>query len=1831
MRHVARSAGRIASILAIACAIGALSAGTSLAAERRAIVTPGADYPGHDLLTLKGVDLDACQAACLGDDACRAFTFNAAAGWCFLKSDFGDLAAAAGATAGRVVAGGALTPTLERRRLAELDFLDGGLIDEARALVGDIGRRSASGAASFGELRALGATAYRASQFDRAAFAFGGALAIADEEPSAWLDLAGASLGRSPDEWSERQRALRDAGAAAINAYTRAEADDLRAAALAILGEALGRRDLWKQAIRAYRAALAIEENATLRATYDRAVAEHGFRVLSHEVEADSATPQICVRFSDALPVWRPDLADYVTVEGGAGLAVEPQERQICVDGVVHGARYIVRLRGGLPAADGETLPHPVEISVYVRDRAPWVGFAGNGYVLPAGPGASIPISSVNTDAAKATIYRIGDRGIAGAMRDGRFLGQLSAYSAGQIANESGEEVWDGEIGIESTLNQTVTTAIPIAEALPEMKPGAYVITAAPATGAVDQWGPVATQWFIVSDVALTTLSGDDGVHVIARALSDAAPVAGARLRLVAVNNEILGEAITDTAGYARFEPGLARGTGGMAPQTVVAETDADYAFVDLARPAFDLTDRGVAGRPAPGALDAFLTPERGIYRPGETIHLSALVRDQRAFAVAGLPLTLVVERPDGVEYLRELVADGGLGGYVEDVALRSDAMRGSWRIKLHAEPDGPSVAETSVLVEDFEPERLAFDIETDAEAFDPARPVAVSISARYLYGAPAPDLAVEGEVGLRPKDALDAYPGFGFGLAEESVEPTRTPLELDAATDADGLMRFDVALPDPPVSTRPFEAELILRLADTNGRAVERRLARPVVPAGPMLGLRPLFDGDVSEGATARFEAIAVAPDGARTSASGVSWKLERIESDYQWYRTGGRWNYELITNAARVDGGAIDVDADAPAAIAARVDWGRYRLTVQTGGAAPAATSVEFYAGWYRAVSSSDTPDTLQVALDKPAYKAGETARLRLDPRFPGVALVTVMGDRLIAMGAVEVPADGTTVDFPVTEAWGPGAYVTATLYRPMDIEARRMPARALGLTWATVSPGDRALDVSLDVADEMRPRGPMTIPVRIGTLAAGTAAYVTVAAVDVGILNLTNFPTPAPDDWYFGQRRLGMEIRDVYGLLIDRMQGAPGVVRSGGDGGPPGLQAPPPTQKLVAFHSGIATVGADGSASATFDLPDFNGTVRVMAMAWTADGVGHAAKDVIVRDPVVVTASIPRFLAAGDSSRLLVEIDNVAGPAGDYRLSIATGDGIALADADAERTLRLAERERIAVNVPIAGTATGDFDVLVTLASPDGEAWPTGLTLGVRPAGRPVTRRSVVAVAAGGDLTIDAGAVGEFWPGTATVAVSLGGAGPLDVAGILAALDRYPYGCVEQIASRAMPLVYLDEVATTVGIGADAAVRERVEQAIAGVLADQAGSGSFGLWGPQDAGGDLWLDAYVTDFLTRAADNRYTVPALALTLALDSLSNQIAYASDFEKGGEDIAYALYVLARTGRAAIGDLRYYADSRLEAFATPLAKAQVGAAMALYGDRERAERAFAAAMADLDRAEEARGWRRDYGTTLRDEAAVLTLAAETGSDGVDLARLARRIAVNDQRKEYKSTQENAWMLLAAAALIRDSAAGRFAVDGVAVDGPLFRRFAGERVMAAPVTIANRGDDPLSAIVAASGVPLTPEPEGGDGFRIAREVFTPEGEAVDIAAVAQNQRFVVVLTVTADSDEGGNILVVDPVPAGFEIENPDISASGDTSAYGWLSTDYATHTEARTDRFVAALQRRDGDSLEFRVAYSMRAVSPGVFARPAATVEDMYRPERNARTAAGTVEVVGPTR
>ncbi len=1647
-----------------------------------------------------------------------------------------------------------------------------------------------------------------------------------------WLKLAQQLAISTPINDSDGYQIPSKMIGAGLRAYGFARAAPDEAAALLIAGQGFAKRENWRPALLAYKESLKLVETPEVRTTYETMRIDHGFRVADYKVENDANPPRACFEMSEPISRTVTDFTSYFTQEPGPVAAVTADGMRLCVEGLKHGERYTITARQGLPAAVDDTMAKDFSFEFYVKDRNPSVRFASKSYVLPRTGQNGIPVISVNSKEAKLALYRIGDRNLIDSVMGSDFRAQISGYTATDIANQKGSLVWEGTMETASPVNEDITTAFPVDEALGQLAPGLYVMTASPAAIASDDYDNVATQWFVVSDLGLSTMSGKDGLHVSLRSIETALPLANVEVRLIARNNDVLATATSDAAGTVVFAAGLQKGEGGQSPALVVAQSPAsDYSFIDLTQPAFDLTDRGVDGRSPSGAVDAFVYSERGVYRRGETVHATVLLRDDAANAMSGTPVTLVVERPDGVEYLAVTLDDLGAGGHSHDFAINAAAQGGTWRIKALTDPNGDTIGETSFLVEDYIPDRIEFDLTSKSAAATVGDGAAFTIDGRYLFGAPAAGLDLEATLSITTNSRPFAdWKDYQFGLMDERVDTIQTsPTDLPQ-TDINGHADLVMRLPDLPVTTQQLRADISVRMREPGGRAVEQTASLPITATQPMFGIKAEFDyGAAPEGQPAAFKLIAVDATGKLIAAKGAAWTLKRLSRDWQWFKTDGEWRWEGITRTSKIASGVVDLAADKPTDFTRTLSWGEYRLEIAAAGMTP--SSMDFSAGYYYGdTSKADTPDTLKVALDTTDTTTGGTVNVKIEARYAGKATVQIVGDRLLATQTVDIPAGGTTLPFTIGENWGTGAYVLASLYKPMDVKAKRMPSRAMGLAWFGIDRAARTLDVKLTPAATMKPRQKLTIPVQVANLTPGEEAFITVAAVDVGILNLTRYDPPAPEHYYFDQKRLTAELRDIYGVLIDGMQGERGKLRSGGDGGA-AFTAPAPAQKPLSHYSGIVKVKEDGTTSIDFDIPAFNGTVRVMAVAWSKTKVGHASADVIVRDPIVVSGTLPRFMAVGDSSRLRFDIVNAEAPAGDYTLGVSI-DGPVTADATLkiQKVTIAAAGGRSSIIVPITATGPGTATVIATLKGPGDIILDQEFALTAVPSNPLVTRRTTMPLAAkGGSLTLSKDLVADMLPGTTSVALSVSPLPELDVAGLVRDLDRYPYGCSEQTVSRALPLLYLSDLGVSPK-DIDGELKERMQQAVARLVNRQSGSGSFGLWSAYGDDSSLWLSSFVTDFLLRAREKGYEVPEDVLVNGIDYIRNMVGNAPDIEEGGgQDMAYALYVLARAGRAPVGDLKYLADTKLDDFGSPLARAQMAAALSMLGDRDRADTAFASAIERLgeDVEDSNRGaWRADYGSVLRDASAILALATDAKAKPEVIRTAMNAIEVERARTRYTSTQEMSWMVLAARAVIEQAKTIALDVGGKVHSGSLNRVFR-DGALDTEFRVTNKGDQPLRAIVAVSGSPLVAEPASSNGLTVERKYFTTAGEAVDIASVKQNTRLVAVLSVMKSSGlaETGTFLLVDALPAGFEIENPTLVASGGTGNLAWLTdTTWASYTEFRDDRFVASFTNSTA-----KLAYMIRAVAPGTYAHPGAFVEDMYRPELNARGTTGTVVVTAP--
>src|SRR6202043_3328992 len=438
-------------------------------------------------------------------------------------------------------------------------------------------------------------------------------------------------------------------------------------------------------------------------------------------------------------------------------------------------------------------------------DRKSQMGFSGTGYVLPKQGTPGLPLTTINLNKVKLRLLRVNERNLVPSIDAERLTMSFSSYEVDEIINRTGSLVWEGEMAIAGERNRPVTTAIPLKDMLREKGHGIYLAVAERTDLMQDQYAEPATNWVLVSDLGLAAYKGTDGLAVDVRSLADGRPVTGIAVRLYARNNGELAAATSDAGGLAKFPGGLLRGRGGDEPFVVTAHgPDNDFNFLEIGRPAFDLSDRGVSGRPQPGPVDAFLYSDRGIYRPGETVELVALVRDDRADAMSGLPLGLRLLRPDGIEVEKWQLTGDRLGAYRQSFALPRDARIGAWRVELRLDPKAPPIGTAEFRVEDFVPPQLKVELAAADAPIRPGEAFPVEVDARYYYGAPGAGLAIEAEAVISlDEKPFPTHPGFQFGLVGEEFTGDRRDIEAPS-TDENGKARLSVTLNDLPDLTRP-------------------------------------------------------------------------------------------------------------------------------------------------------------------------------------------------------------------------------------------------------------------------------------------------------------------------------------------------------------------------------------------------------------------------------------------------------------------------------------------------------------------------------------------------------------------------------------------------------------------------------------------------------------------------------------------------------------------------------------------------------------------------------------------------------------------------------------------------------------------------------------------------------------------------------------------------------------------------------------------------------------------------------------------------------------------
>lgn len=1612
------------------------------------------------------------------------------------------------------------------------------------------------------------------------------------------------------------------------------------------------------------------------------AAAAFSFRHLVIDSSADA--PEACLRFSaplaagaDAHP------GDYLRMVPAVKPALRVQADELCLGGLSYGVDYTVTLLRGLPAASGARLGGNESVAVSLGDRAPLVDISGDGFVLPRAVAHGLTIQTVNVRSLRIHVLRISEPLLQGFPQNpvgSDSFGHVTLYPYGlrDMLQKSAVLAWTGTMRVAEDHNRTVQTAFPLAQVIKPGQRGAYLVVAEDAARALPEqaWNPdgrtdfpdsdttLAAHWVIATDIGLTAFSGTDGLTVSAHSLATAQPLADLRLALIASGQETLAEDSTGEDGTVHFAPGLLRGTGAAAPSVIVAHGESgDVTVLNLQRPAFDFSDRGVTGRPSPGLMQAYLYTERGIYRPGQTVELMALLRDRIGRAPRDAGLTLVLRRPNGMEARRFSLPPAPMGGFHQAIPLTASAALGQWSVEALADPAGAPIGRVSFAVQDFVPQQLKVTLAAPPALADVPGTLPIDVQGDYLYGAPAAGLAGEAEVKItRDADPVPGLSGWSFGLVDAKLDDQTATVKLPAA-DARGMTHGEAALTLPGAPAAPVKAVITAGLFDPAGRIVNDTHEVKLKAQAILIGLRTGFAGGQTDlDRDAATELRVYDAERRPVARRGLSWILVRENPVYDWFRDGSDWRWHYHVEDQRIATGSVDAAADRPARIVRRfAEWGDYRLVVQDA-ATGVASSIRIHAGWGESPDQQDVPDKVTVTAEARSLAPGATTHVHIVGPFAGPAQVVIANDRVLETRNIEVPAGGTDIAVTQNAGWGAGAYVLVTMLRPLqDAAPSHVPARAVGLVWIATEAGPHTLGVTLDAPARMRPQRDLTVGVQVSNVPAGESAYVTLAAVDEGILQLTKFASPDPLDYLFGKRALGVLMRDDYGKLLDG-SADPGEI-TGGDEGLGGAGLPVTSIRTVALFSGPVRVDASGHATITLAVPDFEGQLRLMAVAYSESAVGRAQATEIVRDPVVADIAMPRFLATGDEARLGVQLNDTDGPAGDYRLRVTVAGALALT-GPGEIAAALQPGARHVSAITVHGLREGVATIDAALSGPGDVAVHRSWQIAVRAPHYPITLVQTAWQKPGETYTADPNLLAAFVPGSLRLSLGYSAYGGIDVPSLIDALWGYPFGCTEQLASIAASLLYYSDGNLPGKRHLDpGAVHARVQQAIDTILDRQDDNGVFGLWRVGDGDASAWLNIYALDMLMRAKEAGFVVPQSAVTRALAWL-RQAADGNIRERFGayyaaDDIetrAYAAYLLARTGRADLGALRrmhdslqsrpyagvalYLADNRV---VEPLALGQLSGALALMGDRPRAEDAMRKALANLHDNNDWPGWWFDflYVTPERDGAQLLAIAADIRNDEASGA-LQHRLEAMRFSQAALNTQDRAALLQAAHRLAADAGALPLAVNGAAVSARATPALdVTPDAVAAGYSVRNTGERPVWRTLSVTGAPLRAGPAFASGFSVEKQFTTLTGGKLDPARLRQNDRALVVLHGFVQDRKSHRTVIVDLLPAGWEIEAPVV----DETQYGFLGPLSKLRVrEARDDRFVAALdfgpalffggESVDADAphladREFRLAYLIRAITPGHFTLPETVVQDMYRPEVMGRSAAGSTDVLPP--
>jgi len=1579
--------------------------------------------------------------------------------------------------------------------------------------------------------------------------------------------------------------------------------------------------------------------NATTEILHTQLTIPSPYVLNINDVQSEHDGTSGVVRISTSQQLVGENISSHVQFEPAVNYRVEYTDFGVTLYSEKFNAEnsYTLQIKKGLRGKIGGVLKEDYHGSVAFGQLESDVKFANSKavYLSKRGSG-NIEVKITNTPKVKLIISKVYENNLLMAQRYGYYPKENDGASYASYADDeyddysesmAGDVVYSKEIDTRSLPKSgsgRILNLSQFEDRLPDVS-GIYHVMI---RSAEDYW--VRDSRFIsFSDIGLIAKHGEEKMLVFANSIKTATGLNGVTINIYGSNNQLIGTGATNSDGVAEIAV-LKKEMPGFKPAMIIAKTADDFTYLPFNSTRVNTSRFDVGGkRNNATGLDAFIYAERDIYRPGEKVNFAVLLRDLKWKSPGALPIKMKFLLPNGKELKTFRKSLNEAGAAEASIDISPAAITGSYLLEIYSSND-VLLASKNFMIEEFVPDRIKVTAKLNKPYLRPAESAVLQINAVNFFGPPAANRNYETEIQVKAKPfKAKAFNDYDFSLT--NGESFFDKVVKEGNTDAEGNASESYEVPALYKNIGLLQANFYTTVFDETGRPVSRVASADIYTQDVFHGIKDDGFFYYALNQPVKFQLVSLNREGMPTSATA---KVQVIKHEYKTVlvKSGSYFRYESQQQDKMMTETNLSVSNATVFTYIPRSP-GDYEIRVYRPDA-NAYVSKRFYSyGSWGADASSfevNTEGHVDIELDKESYNSGEVAKVLFKTPFSGRMLVTLERDGIVSHQYIQVEKRTATMDIKLNAEHVPNIYITATLFKPHELADIPLTV-AHGFQNVKVEERSRKIPVTITASATSRSNKRQTVKIK-----AEPGSYVTLAAVDNGVLQVTDFKTPDPYHYYYQKKALEVAAFDMYPLLFPEVRAR--LSSTGGDGEMDMQKRvnPMPAKriKILSYWSGMRKANGSGVAEFEFDIPQFNGQVRLMAVAFKEEKFGSAEATVTVADPIVISSALPRFFSPGDTVLVPVTISNTTASQATGQVSIKlSGPVQVLGNAIQNLSVGANEESRLMFQVVTANTI--DVAKVNLSVKALGETFTEETEISVRPPStlQKLTGSGSVAGGASQKITLPDH---DFMSGSIDYDLVVSRSPVAEVAEQLKYLVQYPYGCTEQTISAAFPQLYYGDMADLMesGKGNKHHAVTNVLEAIRKIKMRQLYNGAVTLW---DGGGkeDWWTTTYAAHFLLEAKKAGYDVDASLLETMLGYLINRLKtkelityyYNRDQNKkiAPKEVSYSLYVLASSNRAQVSAMNYY-KSNPHLLALD-GKYLLSAAYAVAGDKKSFVSFLPSSFSGESSVQQTGG---SYYSETRDEAIALNALIDVDPGHAQVPVMAKHVAERLKKERYLNTQERAFSFLALGKIAKGAAKSNVTAE-VKVNGKTVAKIDGndwkggkDLLRSGNIELTTKGAGRLYYSWQVSGISKSGTYKEEDNFiKVRRQFYDRHGNPVTENVFKQNDLVIVKLTLEkAFSNIIENVVITDLLPAGFEIENP---RTKELPGMDWIKeANEPVALDVRDDRIHFYV---DATAQKQTYYYAVRAVSLGNFKQGPVSADAMYNGEIHSYHGAGVVRVI----